>query len=44
MATKMTPEVAARIQSATDNTVPKGSFSSRASSELLKTLEKLNKK
>lgn len=40
MATKMTPEVAVRIQSATDNTVPKGSFSSRASSAAFKNTGK----
>lgn len=40
MSTKMTPEAAARIQSATaksnGGTVPKGSFSSRASSAAAK--------
>ena len=44
MATKMTPEAAARIQSATaksnGGTVPKGSFSSRATSAATKNSEK----
>ena len=44
MATKMTPEAAARIQSATaksnGGTVPKGSFSSRASSAASKNTGK----
>ncbi len=44
MATKMTPEAAARIQSVTaksnGGTVPKGSFSSRASSAAAKNTGK----
>ena len=44
MSTKITPEAAARIQSATAKsnvgTVPKGSFSSRATSAATKNSEK----